>query len=54
MRGKHIDGKNEVILSRITPADAGKTHHEVVSMYVAEDHPRGCGENGGGRKTYER
>ena len=29
----------------ITPADAGKTSHEIVRHRLARDHPRGCGEN---------
>ena len=32
--------------SRITPADAGKTHLVGINQSHPRDHPRGCGENG--------
>ena len=33
------------MVTRITPADAGKTGLHGGYRYSAEDHPRGCGEN---------
>ena len=45
MRGKpHYMGLISV-LSRITPADAGKTKQEKTQSNYKQDHPRGCGEN---------
>ena len=34
-----------VTFIRITPADAGKTVHPSAFQHIAQDHPRGCGEN---------
>ena len=45
MRGKHRQRTDLLLLCRITPADAGKTHTSRVCAHVAKDHPRGCGEN---------
>ena len=39
-----FDGETDK-LTRITPADAGKTGDNPTMPPVPEDHPRGCGEN---------
>ena len=45
MRGKrHCHGYLRV-RARITPADAGKTLHNLTCFSALQDHPRGCGEN---------
>ena len=45
MRGKPCMGYGAVEVSRITPADAGKTIRMPELARLNEDHPRGCGEN---------
>ena len=45
MRGKRSHTNMHCLLSRITPADAGKTAICDLSHTNREDHPRGCGEN---------
>ena len=45
MRGKPALFPFRLSKSRITPADAGKTHTQRNDRYVMWDHPRGCGEN---------
>ena len=45
MRGKHRSFLSVLALSRITPADAGKTALLFAGGIINEDHPRGCGEN---------
>ena len=45
MRGKPPLQKLILRLSRITPADAGKTKTNQRTANHDEDHPRGCGEN---------
>ena len=45
MRGKHTTTSVAQRADRITPADAGKTCYAVSKPPVAQDHPRGCGEN---------
>ena len=45
MRGKPISSGNDLTISRITPADAGKTWKSKYEKEHSEDHPRGCGEN---------
>ena len=45
MRGKQINKFFNIIVVRITPADAGKTAVLVNSCGREKDHPRGCGEN---------
>ena len=45
MRGKLIPGKPTVIVSRITPACAGKTKCYLMIGFGLQDHPRVCGEN---------
>ena len=45
MRGKLDDIPAKQRERRITPADAGKTRYTVSKPSVAQDHPRGCGEN---------
>ena len=45
MRGKQINNFFDIIVLRITPADAGKTLAVQQHMTFAGDHPRGCGEN---------
>ena len=47
MRGKHIRRENDACTGRITPADAGKTTGLKPTHRAAQDHPRGCRENGG-------
>ena len=46
VRGKRRHGSGTKSPERITPACAGKTHRDLVCLFVAEDHPRVCGENG--------
>ena len=45
VRGKRRHGSGTKSPERITPACAGKTHRDLVCLFVAEDHPRVCGEN---------
>ena len=45
MRGKPVRNLAIKQLSRITPADAGKTAALKSTATLAKDHPRGCGEN---------
>ena len=45
MRGKRIDAGQLIAVTRITPADAGKTGVRSVSFLGGKDHPRGCGKN---------
>ena len=45
MRGKLPIYASDIADYRITPADAGKTNGELDCVRLAEDHPRGCGEN---------
>ena len=45
MRGKPLLPQNGHGLSRITPADAGKTKKRRNEIEKTKDHPRGCGEN---------
>mgnify|MGYP006985975854 CR=1 FL=1 len=45
VRGKHSSKNVSMLLMRITPAGAGKTFRRRVSLQVAKDHPRRCGEN---------
>ena len=45
MRGKHTLSDFCQHFSRITPADAGKTHSKSTHGTFSRDHPRGCGEN---------
>ena len=45
MRGKHLDSSFTASRDGITPADAGKTRCNLRHSVLAEDHPRGCGEN---------
>ena len=45
MRGKPLLPQNGHGLSRITPADAGKTRYPRRRNRNRQDHPRGCGEN---------
>ena len=45
MRGKHSRDNANCTISRITPADAGKTKATLNERFVNQDHPRGCGEN---------
>ena len=48
MRGKHAAAKDVGQPTGITPADAGKTAVSKGRHKAMGDHPRGCGENGGG------
>ena len=45
MRGKLAVIGGMIAVTRITPADAGKTKGEKRTGLPAKDHPRGCGEN---------
>ena len=45
VRGKRSQCKSFSLLSRITPAGAGKTIRRIRSLANTEDHPRRCGEN---------
>ena len=45
MRGKLNTKMPAYPLSRITPADAGKTKGRTQKRALSWDHPRGCGEN---------
>ena len=45
MRGKRYAVTSSEVISRITPADAGKTRRCHQHNCQKEDHPRGCGEN---------
>ena len=45
MRGKHCGIGYDILLSRITPAYAGKTAGGNITTTAASDHPRVCGEN---------
>ena len=45
MRGKLLDKEKAFQFLRITPACAGKTHRDLVGLFIPEDHPRVCGEN---------
>ena len=46
MRGKLSFSRSLLGVTRITPADAGKTKATLNERFVNQDHPRGCGENG--------
>ena len=50
MRGKLVGYHYTDGVDRITPADAGKTINQPEAGCLTEDHPRGCGENGGQKK----
>ena len=45
MRGKQCKKCCTCQITRITPADAGKTIWHEPECALKEDHPRGCGEN---------
>ena len=45
VRGKLDSRSHNHVLTRITPAGAGKTNINRVARHNAEDHPRRCGEN---------
>ena len=45
MRGKREFILRKQLESGITPADAGKTNEGWLCIAIAQDHPRGCGEN---------
>ena len=45
MRGKLAIRERTANRHRITPADAGKTLHNLTCFSALQDHPRGCGEN---------
>ena len=50
MRGKLSFSCSLLGVTRITPADAGKTRHAMLTASRRWDHPRGCGENSIPRK----
>ena len=52
MRGKHCSRHLCRLQIRITPADAGKTGVSTIDITPSTDHPRGCGENSMGSKTF--
>ena len=45
LRGKLVRIENAIPPIRITPAPAGKTIYITIYLFLAEDHPRTCGEN---------
>ena len=45
MRGKLKQTNGRLSMTRITPADAGKTQSGGRGLLLCRDHPRGCGEN---------
>ena len=45
VRGKLVLQRKKQLVTRITPACAGKTYCEYVRDSFVEDHPRVCGEN---------
>ena len=45
MRGKRYAAQKAGFLTRITPADAGKTSNHSLTKNASSDHHRGCGEN---------
>ena len=49
MRGKQKQKWKKETHTGITPADAGKTRRQSVSLSLPLDHPRGCGENHEGK-----
>ena len=49
MRGKAKDAINAVSAVRITPAYAGKRRPQLILCNFTGDHPRVCGEKGGGQ-----
>ena len=51
MRGKPADREIGHELTRITPADAGKTPDGLYTNAFLQDHPRGCGENKSNQRT---
>ena len=51
MRGKPAFPMRFPNIKRITPADAGKTDILPLSAFCYTDHPRGCGENCGQRRS---
>ena len=50
MRGKPSSNSDTRAVIRITPAHAGKTQQQIPQRSVCWDHPRACGENGGGAR----
>ena len=54
MRGKLRLNACSKITQRITPADAGKTPYDILQETAAEDHPRGCGENGSVQRGFDQ
>ena len=46
VRGKPLPDGAGYLMSRITPAGAGKTKFVNACNFVTKDHPRRCGENG--------
>ena len=45
VRGKRKRYAHRILSSRITPACAGKTYADELTILIREDHPRVCGEN---------
>ena len=45
VRGKLPIDLDEIVSKRITPAGAGKTWSDYWRNWIAQDHPRRCGEN---------
>ena len=52
VRGKHIAFFIKSGILWITPAGAGKTYVTIIDDYFTQDHPRRCGENSMGSKTF--
>ena len=49
MRGARLGLFGDGVRLRIIPADAGSTINTLERAAIIKDHPRGCGEHGGGR-----
>ena len=50
MRGKVVMSGGYIGQTRITPAYAGKSIFEIISMFGSRDHPRLCGEKDQGKE----
>ena len=44
MRGQAERVNCQIVIQRITPADAGTSEHISVGDHLERDHPRGCGD----------
>ena len=53
MRGKPIQLSGIEVVTRITPAHAGKTDNVIFRVREDADHPRACGENPYAKKVFD-